>query len=182
MNWINLAYDAHRLLHAFYWAMMDVLGALEEAIGKADGGVKLHLILASKRCNLIIEHIKIALEGVGVNPEEKLERGELERIIGKLAIETLENIRDTLKKLINELASSGNCEPYWLSSKLVEFAEVICIASGLLRAFSKSLENSQGEYIWRTRLILQIIAQDLEVIVNTHRYLASNPEMLVKDL
>lgn len=178
---IDLAHDAHRILYAFYWIMMDILSALEEATSKVNGGIKLHLTLAYKRCNLIIEHLKIALEETGLEPDERLRKEELERIIGTLSIETLENIRDALKKLINELASSGNYNASWLSSKLTEFADIICIASGLLRALSNSLKNSQGEYIWRTRLILQIIAQDLEVIVNTHRYLASNPEMLAKD-
>ncbi|MEM0216544.1 MAG: hypothetical protein QXK78_02520 [Candidatus Bathyarchaeia archaeon] len=182
LSWINLAHDAHQLLQAFYWVMMDVSNSLEEAMDKADGGVKLHLMLASKRCNLIIEHIKIAIEGVELNPDKKPNREKLESILGTLSIETLENIKSTIKKLINDLASSGNCNPSWLSTKLMEIANIICIASGLLRAFSNSLKDNQNENTWRTCLILQTIAQDLEIIANTHRYIASNPKMLVKEL
>lgn len=179
---VDLAYSVLQVLYAFYWVMVDIRDALEDAAGKASEGLRFHLMLASKRCNVIIEHLRMALEEAGVKPDERLGEEELLRRIGALSIETLENIRSTLKGLIGDLASGGKREVSWLISKLMEFADVIYIAVGLLRAFSDSLKESRNEHVWRTSLILRTIAQDLEVIANAHRYLASNPEMLARDL
>ncbi|MEM2673662.1 MAG: hypothetical protein QXG34_02965, partial [Candidatus Bathyarchaeia archaeon] len=62
MSRFDLTYNVFQILHAFYWVMVDILGTLKDAAGKVNGGVKLHLILASKRVNLIVEQLMIALE------------------------------------------------------------------------------------------------------------------------
>lgn len=178
----DLAHEISRILHAFYWVMMDILGALEEAADRVNEELRFHLMLASKRCNVIVEHLRIALEEAGIKPNGRLGKEELRKMIGTLSIETLECIKDTLKILIDEMTSDGKCDASWLSSKLMEFSDTIYVASGLLKALSDSLKESKDKYIWRTCLILQTIAQDLEVIANTHYYLASNLEILAKDL
>ncbi|MEM2029585.1 MAG: hypothetical protein QXS05_09435 [Candidatus Bathyarchaeia archaeon] len=179
---IDLAYEMPRILYALYWVMADVLSALEEAAGKVNERLRFHFMLASKRCNIIVEHLRLALEETGIKIDERLGEEELRRRIGALPIETLKNFRSTIKRLINELASSEGCNASWLSSKLMEFADIICVASGMLKALSDSLKESRDEHIWRICLILQAVAQDLEVITNTHRYLTSNPEMLARDV
>ncbi|MEM1582730.1 MAG: hypothetical protein QXK89_09525 [Candidatus Bathyarchaeia archaeon] len=182
MSRFDLTYNVFQILHAFYWVMVDILGTLKDAAGKVNGGVKLHLILASKRVNLIVEQLMIALEQAGIKIDERMSEEEIRKRIGALSLETLESIRETLKRLIDELAAPGERNASWVSNKLKEIADVICIASGLLKAYSNSLKESQDESVWRTCLILQTVAQDLEVIVNANRYLASNPEMLARDL
>lgn len=178
----NLIHNALQILYAFYWVMVDILDALKDATGRVSERMRFHLALAGRRCNIIVEHLRIALEEAGIRLNERMGEEELRRGIGTLPIETLENIRSTLKGLIDDLASGEKREVSWLSLKLMEFADIICVAVGLLKAFSDNLKEGQDERIWRTRLIIQIVAQDLEVIVNAHRYLASNPEMLIKDL
>ncbi|MEM1514545.1 MAG: hypothetical protein QXH24_00590 [Candidatus Bathyarchaeia archaeon] len=174
----DLAFSIFQILHAFYWIMIDMLDALKDAASKANEGLRFHLTLAIKRINIIIEHLKIALEGAGV----KLDEREVQRKIDKLSIKMLEDFRNSLKKIVNELVSNRECEISWLSSKLKEIADIIYFASGLLKAYSDSLKKNQDERIWRTCLIIDVIVQDLEVIVNIHRYLTSNAEMLAKDL
>lgn len=178
----DLTHEVLQALYAFYWVMLDILDALEDAACRASGRMRFHLVLAGRRCNIIVEHLRMVLEEAGIKPDERLGEGELRRRIGAFSIETLENVRGILKDLIGELSSGGKCGVSWLVSKLTEVADTICVAVGLLRAFSDSLKESQDEHAWRTSLILQIVAQDLEIIANAHRHLASNPEMLARDL
>lgn len=178
----DLAYEMLQVLYAFYWVMVDILGALKDAADSVGEGMRFHLMLASIRCKVIVEHLRIAIEEAGIKPDERPSEEELRRRIGALPIETLESIKSTLKGLIGELASGGRREASWLASKLTEFADVICIAVGLLKVFLDDLKESPDERFWKTILILQTVAQDLEIIVNAHRYLASNPDILVKDL
>ncbi|MEM2273731.1 MAG: hypothetical protein QXX56_05935 [Candidatus Bathyarchaeia archaeon] len=139
-------------------------------------------MLASKRVDLIIKQLRIVLEQVGIRLDEEMREEEIQRRIGALSLETIKSVRDTVKGLIKDLASHGECNTSWVSSKLMEFTDIICIASGLLKACSNSLKESHDVHIWRACLILQTVAQDLEVIANAHRCLASNPEMLARDL
>lgn len=179
---INLPYEVPQIFHALYWILMDVFNALEEAKNKTSGGLKLHLTLASKRCGIIVEHLKIALEESGIKPDERLEEEEMRRRIGTLPMDALENVKNTIKRIIGEFSSDEKCEASWLSSKLVELADIISIASCLLKIYLEDLRGSNDERIWKTCLILRVIICDLEIIENTHRYLASNPEMLIKNL
>lgn len=124
LNEADLAYNAFQVLHAFYWVMTDILGALEDAIYRASGGVKLHLMLVGKRVNLIVEQLRIALEQAGIKLGEEIMMREVRRRIGALSLETLESVRGTVKTLIKELAAHGECNVSKISSKLMEFADV----------------------------------------------------------
>lgn len=182
LNQIDLTHDIPKILQALYWIVVDISNTLEEGKCKANRGLRLHLMLASKRFNIIIEHLKIALEEAGIELDERLEEEEIRKRIGTLSINTLEDVKKTIKKIINESVSNNECKASWLSSKLIEFADVISIACCLLKMYLESLRGSTNEYTWRICLILQIVVHDLEIIENTHRYLASNLEMLIKNL
>ncbi|MEM1507097.1 MAG: hypothetical protein QXU02_02840 [Candidatus Bathyarchaeia archaeon] len=176
------AHGSFQLLFAFYWIMTDILDFLENAVNRADGGLRFHLMLASKRIRIIIDHLKVALEEVGIELRERPGDEYMRRILGAISVETLENIRGVFESLIKEQGSGGRRGAFWLSYKLTEIADVICIVSSLLKHIAADLNNCSDERSWRVFLILQIVVRDLEVIVNVHHHLASNPGMLIKDL
>ncbi|MEM0231670.1 MAG: hypothetical protein QXW27_00535 [Candidatus Methanomethylicaceae archaeon] len=181
LNQIDLIKEFPHILHAVYWVVIDVSNTLEEAKNKINNkGLKLHLTLSSKRFNIIAEHIRIVLEEVGIKPDERLEKEELRRRIGVLPIEALEDFEKTIKKIINEFIFNNKYEVPWLSSKLTETANIISIASSLLKIYLEILKKN--EYTLKTCLILQTIIYDLEIIENVHRNLALNSEILIKDL
>lgn len=182
-NQFDLINEIPKVLHAIYWIVVDVSNVFEEAKEEANGGLKLHLMLASKRFSIIAEHLKIALEAFGIKADKRLEEDEIRKRIGTLPMMALEDLRKTVRRAIGEFIYNYKNDTSWLSYKLIETADIICIAASFLKVYTEILEKGgNNAYIWRVCLILKAIIHDLEVIENTHRCLALKPEILMKDL
>jgi hypothetical protein len=160
-----------RSLRAYYWVLSEILTTLQELTLRANGLLKFHASLARNRVSTMVNNLSEALRYAGISLDEKPKDEELYREAGSLAAESVKGLREVASSIKNNLDAGRNPDLSWLAPHLKKFAETAELAAGMLKIFSRILEEDKSHKIQKLGFALQSIVEDLNIIKQRHHQL-----------